>query len=90
MIPGLGTKNPQAMEQVSLCAAMTEFAHSRARVPQLESLHATTTEAQVLYSQQRLSLHTTRESSATQQKIPHEAVKILHVPTKTRSSQISK
>ena len=79
------------MEQVSLCAATTEFAHSRARVPQLERLHATTTEAQVFCSLQQLSLHTTtRESRATQQKIPHDAMKSLHVPTKTQSSQISK
>ena len=35
-IPGQGTKIPHALEQLSLQAAVTDPAHSRACIPQLE------------------------------------------------------
>ena len=44
LIPGRGTKIPQAAEQLSLFAATTEPVRSRACAPQLKSLHAATRE----------------------------------------------
>ena len=47
-VPGWGTKIPHAAEHLSPCATATELVLSRAHVPQLESFHATTTEAHKL------------------------------------------
>ena len=44
LIPVLGTKIPYAMGQLSPCATTTEPTCSRARVLQLESLRAATTD----------------------------------------------
>ena len=59
-IPGWGTKMPHAAGQLSPRAATTEPAHSRAHMPQLESLCAITTEPMCSGAlvPQLLSLHT--------------------------------
>ena len=96
-IPGRGTKFPHAAGQLSPCAAATEPTQSRAHVPQLESLHATTAEPahSGAHAPQLESLCAAATEPAhsrarvLQRKISRATIMILHATTKTQHSQIN-